>query len=80
MMKATAIEAEADAYKYYTDMDRRLLKELVEKHGMKIVNIPDEEIKSYHESRAGEAAKRWIFEKAPKYGPPIYEKLLPYIK
>jgi len=80
MMKETAIQAEADAYKYYTAMDRNLLKEVVEKHGMKVVNIPDEEIKAFHEARAGEAAKRWIFEKAPKYGPTIYEKLLPYIK
>lgn len=80
MMKETAIQTEADAYKHYTDLDQRLFKDAVEKHGMTIVNIPNEELKAYHEARAGEPAKRWIYEKAPKYGPTIYEKVLPYIK
>lgn len=80
MLKELAIEAEAEAYKYYSDMDHRLLKEAEEKHGMKVVELPPEDVKLYNDVRAGDAAKRWIFDKAPKYGPPIYEKLMPYIK
>jgi hypothetical protein len=51
-----------------------------EKHNMKIVYLSDKDIVKLNETRAGAAIKDWIYQKSPKFGPPIYEKMIPYIK
>jgi hypothetical protein len=54
--------------------------EVEEKHNMKIVYLSDKDIVKLNETRAGAAIKDWIYQKSPKFGPPIYEKMIPYIK
>jgi TRAP-type C4-dicarboxylate transport system substrate-binding protein len=80
MIKEVAIETEAEAYKYYDNMDKARLKEVQEKHGMKLVNLSDKDAVKFSEIRAGAAIKDWVYSKGPKFGPLIYEKMLPYIK
>jgi len=80
MIKEVAIETEAEAYKYYANMDEARLKEAQEKHGMKLVNLPDKDAAKFSGIRTGAAIKDWMYQKGPKFGPPIYEKVLPYLK
>jgi TRAP-type C4-dicarboxylate transport system substrate-binding protein len=56
------------------------LKEMQEKHGVSVTHMSDSDIAKVGEVRSGPAIKAWIAAKAPKYGLPIYEKMLPYIK
>ena len=80
LMKEEMIAVEAEAYKYYVDLDQALFKEAQGKYGVKVINLSEKDIISLYEIRAGNATKDWIYNKAPKFGPSIYEKLLPYIK
>ena len=80
MLEATAIEVEAEAAKYFEETDAVRLKEVQEKHGMKIVYLGEKEIARLNGTRAGAAVKDWIYKKAPVYGPSIFEKMIPYIK
>ncbi len=80
LMKALMVEIEGDANKYYYDMDKARLKEVEEKHGMKIIYLDDKDIAKLKEARTGATIKDWIYKKAPKFGPQIYEKMLPYLK
>lgn len=72
--------AEKESRDYFDDMDKKNLKEVQEKHGMKLAQLSDADIKRVGEIRSGAVIKKWIETKAPKYGPAIYEKMLPYIK
>jgi TRAP-type C4-dicarboxylate transport system substrate-binding protein len=80
MLKEVMIVVEAEANKFYDDLDKTLLKEVQEKHGIKVVYLSDQDALKLNEARAGAATKDWVYKRAPKYGPPIYEKLLPYMK
>lgn len=74
------IQTEAESYKFFDEMDQARLKEVQEKHGMKVVFLSDTDIAKVNETRAGKAIKDWVYKKAPVYGPPIYEKMIPYMK
>ena len=80
MMKKEMIAVEAEANKYFGDLDKFQLKELQEKYGMKVVYLSDQDALKLNQVRAGAAIKDWIYKKAPVFGPPIYEKMVPYIK
>ena len=80
LIEETMIETEVEPYAFYHKMDRARLKEVQEKHGMKIVSLSDNDIVKVNETRAGAAIKDWIYKKGPKFGPLIYEKMLPYMK
>lgn len=80
MMKELAIESEAEGAKFNADLTLTYLKELEEKHGMKVIQLSDKEAEKIDEILSGGAVKDWIYKRAPKYGPPIYEKMLPYMK
>jgi TRAP-type C4-dicarboxylate transport system substrate-binding protein len=80
MIKEVMIETEVEANKYYEEMDKARLKEVQEKHGMKVIYLSDKDIAKLDEAHSSPAIKSWISNKAPKYGLPIYEKMLPYIK
>ena len=80
MMKEEAIVAEKEANKYYFDMDKVRLKEAQEKHGMKVIYLSDGDVARMKEIRSGSALKDWFMKRSPKFGPPIFEKILPYIK
>ena len=80
MLEATAIEVEKEAVKFFYELDAVRLKEVQEKHGMKIVYLGEKEIARLNGTRAGAAVKDWIYKKAPVYGPSIFEKMIPYIK
>ncbi len=80
MMKEVMVVTEEEARKYFDDMDKANLKEMYEKHGMKVVNLSESDIARIGEVRTGAAIKDWIQKKAPQYGPQIYEKMIPYMK
>ena len=80
MIKETMIETEKGAFNAYAKMDKDRLKEAQEKHGLKLVNLSEKDVKTFNQIRLGPAVKDWIYKKAPKFGPPIYEKMVPYIK
>ncbi len=80
MIKEVMIATEVDANKYYDEMDKARLKEAQEKHGLKIIHLSNKDVAKLNESRSGPAVKDWIVKRAPKFGPPIYEKMLPYLK
>ena len=80
VIEEVAVALEEEARKYYDDMDKANLKEVQEKHGVKIVYLSDSDIAKIEEIRSGPALKDWIYKRAPQYGPSIYEKMLPYIK
>jgi TRAP-type C4-dicarboxylate transport system substrate-binding protein len=80
MMKEVMVVAEEEARKYFDDMDKANIKEVQEKHGMKVIYLLDSDIAKIGEIRSGAAIKDWISKRAPQYGPPIYEKMLPYLK
>jgi len=80
MIKEVAVETEAEAFKYYENMDKDRLKEVKEKHGMKLVNLSDKDAARFSEIRTGTAIKAWVKSKGPKFGMPIYEKVAPYLK
>jgi len=80
MMTDMVKTMEAEARDYYDNMDKNNLKLVQEKHGMKLVQLSEKDIARVGEIRTGPAIKNWITTKAPKYGPPIYEKMLPYLK
>ena len=80
MMNEVMITTEEEFTKYYNDMDEANLKEVQEKYGMKVIYLSDQEIAKIGEIRAGAAIKDWIYKKAPVFGPPIYEKMVPYMK
>lgn len=74
------VVTEKEARDYYDNMDKANLKEVQEKHGMKLVQLSASDIARVGEIRSGAAIKKWIETKAPKFGPPMYEKMVPYIK
>ncbi len=80
LMEEVIAEVEEEAVEYYGKLDKLYLKDLQEKYGMKINYLSDRDIARANELRASSSLKDWIYKKAPKYGPPIYEKTLPYIK
>lgn len=80
MIKEEAIVMEKEANKYYYDMDKVRLKEAQEKYGMKVIHLSDKDIKRIHEVHTGADLRDWFFKKSPKFGPPIYDKVLPFIK
>jgi len=80
LIKQVAIATEADSNRYYNDMDKARLKEATEKHGMKIINLSEKDTQRLNDVRSGASAKEWIVKRSPKFGAPIYEKVLPYIK
>ncbi len=79
-IKEVMVETEKDAFNYYSKMDKDRLKEAQEKHGMKVVSLTKEDIAKFNQIRSSAPIRDWIYKKAPKFGPPIYEKMLPYIK
>ena len=79
-MKEIMIATELEASKYYDNMDKARLKEVQEKHGMKVIQLGDKEIAKLSEIRGGTVLKDWFSKKAPKFGLPLYEKVVPYIK
>ncbi len=80
MMKEVMVETERDALKYYGNMDKDRLKEVQEKHGMKVVYLTKEDIAKFNKIRLSPAIKDWVYKKAPKFGPLVYDKVVPYIK
>lgn len=70
---------EEEGWKYYMDMDIKLLKEAQEKHGMKTIFLSDQDNAKLTEIRKGTAIKGWITKNAPKFGSTVYEKMLPYL-
>ena len=80
LLKEAMVVVEEEARKYYDDMDKANLKEVQEKHGMKVIQLSNSDIAKIGEIRSGAAIKNWISQKAPKFGPAMYEKMLPYIK
>ncbi len=80
LIKEVMLETEKDAFNYYNKMDKERLKEAQEKHGMKVIYLTKDDISKFNQYRLSPKLKDWVYKKAPKFGPPIYEKLLPYIK
>jgi len=80
LIEEAMIETEVASYAFYHNMDRDRLKEVQEKHGVKVVSLSDNDILKVNEIRAGAAIKDWIYKKGPKFGPLIYEKMLPYMR
>ena len=80
LLKEVMVVTEEEARKYYDEMDKANLKEVQEKHGMKVVQLSNSDIAKIGEIRSGATVKDWISQKAPKFGPPMYEKMVPYIK
>ena len=80
MLNEIMIETEKDALKYYGNMDKDRLREVQEKHGMKIVNLTKEDIAKFNQIRLSPNIKDWIYKKGGKFGPPLYDKVVPYIK
>lgn len=80
MMKELAIENEVESANFFANLTLTYVKDLEEKHGMKVINLSDDDVKKLDEIRSGRAIKDWIYKMAPKSGPPIYEKFLPYLK
>ena len=74
------IETELESFAFFHKSDSDRLKLVQEQHGTKVVSLSDDDIARVNEIRAGAAIKDWIYKRAPVYGPPIYEKLIPYIK
>ena len=80
MMKEVMVETEKEAFDYYAKIDKSRLKEAQEKHGMKIVHLGKNDVAKFNEIRTSAPIKDWIVKRAPKFGPTIYEKMLPYLK
>ena len=47
---------------------------------MKIVYLVEDEVRKLNEARAGAGIRDWIYKRAPKFGPPVHEKMVSYIK
>lgn len=80
LMKEVMIGLEPELNKYYDEMGQARLKEVQEKHGMKVVHLSDKDIEKMAETRTGTAVRDWIYQKAPKFGLPILEKITSYTK
>ena len=80
LIEEAMIETEVESFAFFHNMDRERLKEVQEKHGVKVVSLSDNDIAKVNETRSGAAIKDWIYKKGPKFGPLIYEKMLPYMK
>ena len=79
-IKEVMIATESEANKYYSAMDKTRLKEVLEKHGMKVVQLGDKDTARLNDIRGSSVLKDWFQKRSPKFGAPLYEKAIPYIK
>jgi TRAP-type transport system periplasmic protein len=80
VIRETMIATESEANKYYNTMDKTRLKEVLEKHGMKFVQLGDKDTARLNDIRGGNTLRDWFQKRSPKFGAPLYEKAIPYIK
>lgn len=80
VIKEIMVSTESEGNKYYNAMDKTRLKEVLEKHGMKVVQLADKDMGRLNEVRGGNVLKDWFLKKCPKFGPALYEKAVPYIR
>ena len=80
VIKEIMVATESEANKYYNTMDKTRLKEVLEKHGMKVTQLGDKDMARLNEVRGGSPLKDWFQKRSPKFGALLYEKAIPYIK